>query len=354
MIGKPITGGSFKDTLLYCLEDKREISIKERLEASLDPQIQLKERAEVLDYHNCFGDLNDLTRQMVNVSKLNKKVEKPVFHFSIRPHQEDRLTREQFIEIGHKCAEEFGLTDNQYVIILHKDAKQHHIHIVANRVGFDGKVAKDTYSINRMQRFTRRMEEEYHLKQVLSARSILPKELRHIPRQNARLDKLKKDIQQTLEKVTTFPQFDERMKTLGYKVLKARGICFIDDKKVRIKGSEVGFPLAKIEKILAYKQRIAEKETMQNTKEKLFEIEQKREYQRPKIQHTSHLLKQLSKKNKREELSIGREEISMMKEVVTGVIHALFKTEYLDQSVSPDFLPEWLKKKKKQRQRQHL
>lgn len=93
MIGKPITGGSFKGTLQYCLEDKRELSEKDRLEASLDPQIQLKERAEILDYHNCFGDLNDLTRQMVNVSKLNKNVQKPVFHFSLRPHQDDKLTR---------------------------------------------------------------------------------------------------------------------------------------------------------------------------------------------------------------------------------------------------------------------
>lgn len=240
------------------------------------------------------------------------------------------------------------------MIILHKDAKQHHIHIVANRVDFDGKVAKDTFSINRMQRFTRRMEEEYHLKQVLSARSILPKELRHIPRQNARLDKLKKDIQQTLQTVTTFPQFDERMKALGYKVLKARGICFIDEKKVRIKGFEVGFPIAKIEKILSYKHTIRQKEDLQDQKEKLLQIEGEREYRRQGQSPARRLLTQLNYKRKQEELSIGREEIDMMKQVAKDVINELFKTEYLNQSVSSEFLREYLKKKKKKRQQQRL
>lgn len=39
------------------------------------------------------------------------------------------------------------------------------------------------------------------------------------------------------------------MKALGYETLKIRGIAFIDEKKVKIKGSEVGFSLMKIEKI---------------------------------------------------------------------------------------------------------
>ena len=44
------------------------------------------------------------------------------------------------------------------------------------------------------------------------------------------------------------------MTALGYQILKVRGIIFTDQKKVKIKGSEVGFSLAKIEKIFALKQ----------------------------------------------------------------------------------------------------
>lgn len=48
------------------------------------------------------------------------------------------------------CAEEFSVADHQHVSILHKDTREQHIHLVANRVGFDGKAAKDGNSYRRM------------------------------------------------------------------------------------------------------------------------------------------------------------------------------------------------------------
>ena len=56
------------------------------------------------------------------------------------------------------------------------------------------------------------------------------------------------------------------MTALGYQILKGRGISFTDQKQVKIKGSEVGFSLTKIEKIFALKQ---EQEKQQTTMPKL-------------------------------------------------------------------------------------
>jgi len=39
------------------------------------------------------------------------------------------------------------------------------------------------------------------------------------------------------------------MKAQGYRIDKGRGIAFEDDKKVRIKGSKVGYFLATIQRI---------------------------------------------------------------------------------------------------------
>jgi hypothetical protein len=50
------------------------------------------------------------------------------------------------------------------------------------------------------------------------------------------------------------------MRELGYKIIKGRGISFIDDKKVKTKGSEVGFSMMKIEKIPSLKQELAIKQ----------------------------------------------------------------------------------------------
>ncbi|WP_436489896.1 hypothetical protein [Chitinophaga sp. ARDCPP14] len=50
---------------------------------------------------------------------------------------------------------------------------------------------------------------------------------------------------------------------MKYKVIKGRGIAFIDDKKVKIKGSEVGFSLAKIERILNIRPELTAKQAEQ-------------------------------------------------------------------------------------------
>jgi hypothetical protein len=140
---------------------------------------------------------------------------------------------------------------------LHKDTNEQHIHIAANRVGFDGKVAKDSNSYLRMAKFCRRMEKQYHLQEVLSPRAFLSAQERLLPRHDKRKERLENDIRKTLKEVTNYPDFEKKMMELGYKVIKGRGISFIDDKKVKTKGSEVGYSLGKIERILFLKNQLA-------------------------------------------------------------------------------------------------
>jgi hypothetical protein len=95
------------------------------------------------------------------------------------------------------------------------------------------------------------MEEKYGLQKVLSPRRYLPKEQRHLPRADQRKEKLRQDIKECLIASKNYSEFKLRIKMLGYQVNKARGIAFIDPQKVRIKGSEVGYSLSKIEHILS-------------------------------------------------------------------------------------------------------
>jgi hypothetical protein len=248
-------GKSFYHCLSYCLEDKRALSEEQRAKLSLEEQVQHKNRAEVLEYNLCFGNKYELAEQFRDVRQLNKNVEKPVFHLAIRLAQGDQLTNEQWREVARAAAKEFQFENNQYVCILHKDTQQPHIHIVANRVGYDGKTVNDSNSYRRVADLCRRMEKQYQLQEVLSPRRFLSEKERQVPRHDHRKEQLRENIREALEGTRTYPDFEKKIREKGYRVEKGRGIAFEDEKKVRIKGSEVGYALGTIEQILAKNQR---------------------------------------------------------------------------------------------------
>lgn len=263
MVGKVSIGKSFSKCINYCLNDKQKLSAAEKLLLSRKENVQHLHRAEVLEYNLCLGNTKTLAKDFEEVGKLSRRIEKPVLHITLSLAPGDRpLRKNELMEISRKCAGEFGVVDHQYIAVLHKDTEQQHIHIVANRVGFDKKVASDSNNYRRMAAFCRSMEKEYRLTQVLSPRAFLSPKDRLIPRHDSRKEKLKNDIAGLLKSdhVNSYEQFAAQMDTLGYRIEKGRGICFIDDKKVRIKGSEVGFSLMKIEKILSLKNDICRKE----------------------------------------------------------------------------------------------
>ena len=68
------------------------------------------------------------------------------------------------------------------------------------------------------------MELNFNLTPVLSPRQFLPKGQRQIPRQDARKEQLKNNIQNTLQQVNNYQQFEQKIKAMGYQVLKGRGI----------------------------------------------------------------------------------------------------------------------------------
>ncbi|MDR3712048.1 MAG: relaxase/mobilization nuclease domain-containing protein [Puia sp.] len=217
MIGHVSKGGSFFHCISYCLEDKKELTEEMKRQLAQGGHLQHKDRAEVLEYNKCFGNKYELTEQFRDVQKLSKQVEKPVLHLSLRLAPGENLTRDQLIEIGREAAKEFDVADHQYICVLHKDTNEQHIHIAANRVGFDGKVASDSNSYKRMAALCRRLEKQYHLQEVLSPRAFLSPTERLLPRHDIRKDRLKENIQRTLKEVSQYSEFEKKMTDLGYK-----------------------------------------------------------------------------------------------------------------------------------------
>lgn len=241
MIGKYLLGKSFRGCLLYCLHDKLPTRANQEV---------MEDRAKVIWYNQCFGSDKELIRQFHEVRLLNQKVAKPVLHITLSLVPGEEMTKEQWANIAESCAHHFGFAANQYVAILHHDTTHQHLHIVANRIGFNGKTVSDSNSYQKMALCCRKMERENNLQQVLSPTRFLPKEQRQMPRIDQRKEQLKESIKECLASSHSYGQFEERMQAMGYKISKGRGIAFTDEKEVKVKGSEVGYSWSRVEQVL--------------------------------------------------------------------------------------------------------
>ena len=337
MIGKISLGTSFYHCLAYCLEDKKNLSDEQKIKLSENDHLHHKDRAEVLFYNSCFGNARDLANQFKEVRQLSSRVEKPVLHISLRLAPGETLSKDRLTEIGRACAEEFKFDKNQYICILHKDTRDQHIHIVVNRVGYNGRAVNLSNNYLRMANFCRKMELKHDLQQVLSPRIFLSKEQRLIPRQDARKEGLKKNIREALKTAASYADFEQKMKSLGYQVLKGRGISFVDEKKVKIKGSEVGFSLMKIEKILDLNKQINIKK---QARKLLYELTSKKP-----VNPITSAPKPIMKKSREKEP--GESIIESLEGKRNSLLYDLMKPEHTADYIHPELLKEARGKRKK-------
>jgi hypothetical protein len=134
MIGKIMTGKSFRGCINYCLEDK--------LLAS--KEVAYQNRAEILQFNQCFGNKKELLEQFNDVRKLNPDLSKPVLHITLSLAPNDKMDKGTWSEMAEDCAKHFGFENNQFIAVSHADTSHQHLHIIANRIGFDKKTVSDS------------------------------------------------------------------------------------------------------------------------------------------------------------------------------------------------------------------
>ena len=241
---------NYAQPLEYCLLDKK--MRKDQRPGEEDLKRQVKNRAEVLYYHQCYGNDQDLIRQFKEVQKLNYCVCKPAFHLSLNLPPGDKITNSQFVDIAKDCAKTLGFEQHQYVVIRHKDAKHPHIHLVVNRVGLDEHTMDDSHILRRTGLFCQAMEQKHQLTRTKSIRRYRTPEERLEPSQHKRVVDLKENIRQTLRQVDNLDDFIGRMGERGYTVYRLkRGIAFKDSDGVFKQGHKVDYPWKKVEAALA-------------------------------------------------------------------------------------------------------
>lgn len=128
-----------------------------------------KNVAEVLDHSFVEVSVKSIMKEVQMIKVMRPNLQKYFYHTSINFPPSEDLTNETMIKIGRDYLQESGFTQHQYIMFRHHDADHPHLHILVNRIGYDGKVLSDSNDFARCEKILRELEKKYNLTKVMSS-----------------------------------------------------------------------------------------------------------------------------------------------------------------------------------------
>ena len=128
-----------------------------------------------------------------------------VFHCSLNPHPDEKLSDEQLTQIAQEYMQTLGYGEQPYIVFKHNDIAREHIHIVSLRVNSAGEKINDKFENRRSKRITDHLERKYGLIPSTPSkeqRTNAPASQEHLP-----LDNIRSEMAQTLRGILTHYHF---------------------------------------------------------------------------------------------------------------------------------------------------
>jgi len=181
MTGNQIKGKGFKGALRYNLE-------------KVD-----KEVAVVLDHSFASISEKSILKEVQMIRVLRPNLQKYFYHTSINFPPSEDLPNGKMKEIGQNYLEAMGFNQHQFIMFRHFDADHPHLHILVNRIGYDGNVISDSNDFARSEKVLRDLEIKHRLTQVVSSkvaheRAMTKNELEMMKRTNTPSVKMKLQV----------------------------------------------------------------------------------------------------------------------------------------------------------------
>ena len=138
-----------------------------------------KEKGRLLDTNKIYNDGSgtvDIHRAYEDFMRwipTSSRTERPMMHISLNPHPDDVLSDTDFTRLAHDYMQMMGFAEMPYMIYKHTDIDRHHVHIVALRVGTDGRCISDRNNFYKNRKVCRELEQRYGLK-VAAREKITP------------------------------------------------------------------------------------------------------------------------------------------------------------------------------------
>ena len=107
--------------------------------------------------------MEDVLADMEALIPKNCRTKKTVFHCSLNPHPDEKLSDEQLTQIAKEYMEALGYGNQPYIVFKHNDIAREHIHIVSLRVDSRGQKINDKFEKRRSKKITDALERKFGL-----------------------------------------------------------------------------------------------------------------------------------------------------------------------------------------------
>ena len=142
-----------------------------------------KDEAEVLYWQKMLDPFDQYGRMDVDACmasfvpylEANRRTSNTVFHVSLNPSPEDKLTDGQLRDIAQEYMERMGYGNQPYIVFKHKDIDREHLHVVSLRIDENGRKLPHDLEARRSMKITRDLERKYNLHSAIDSPELYDK-----------------------------------------------------------------------------------------------------------------------------------------------------------------------------------
>jgi len=182
--------------------------------------------AKWLDTSFAQHDERTIMNEVKMIRVLRPNLAKYFYHTSVNFPPHENLKDEKMVTIAKDYLEAMGFNQHQYAIFRHFDADHPHMHILVNRIGYDGTVLSDSKDYQRSEQILRKLEKQHGLTEVISSRqakerAMTKNELEMMKRTDEPSVKMKLQvtIKNILSQKPTAEQFITHLEAQGINIL---------------------------------------------------------------------------------------------------------------------------------------
>ena len=144
-------------------------------------------------YQNREGNytMEDVLADMQALIPKKSRTKKTVFHCSLNPHPDEKLSDEQLVQIAKEYMEALGYSKQPYIVFKHNDIAREHIHIVSLRVDSRGRKINDKFEKRRSKKITDALERKYNL---IPSSKVTDKAMKEMPKIDTNKGNIKEQV----------------------------------------------------------------------------------------------------------------------------------------------------------------